>query len=254
LSEAAIIAGLVKAPSNYSPTADAEAARGRAGVVIQSMREYEFITASEAAAAEPAQVDLVPAPKQNSVRYFTDWVLPQLDTLIDESVEPIDVFTTLDPGMQRTADQAINANTPRALQGALVSLDRDGAIRAMVGGKDYVASLYNRATQATRQPGSAFKLFVYLSALEAGHTPKTSWWTRRSRSTAGARATTIACSAGRSRSARLSLSRSTPSRPSSARKSASAPSPTWPSASASPPRSTPSPRWCSARPTSGCST
>jgi penicillin-binding protein 1A len=171
LSEAAIIAGLVKAPSNYSPTADAEAARGRAGVVIQSMREYEFITASEAAAAEPAQVDLVPAPKQNSVRYFTDWVLPQLDTLIDESVEPIDVFTTLDPGMQRAADQAINGNTPRALQGALVSLDRDGAVRAMVGGKNYVASLYNRATQATRQPGSAFKLFVYLSALEAGHTP-----------------------------------------------------------------------------------
>ncbi|HEX8442924.1 MAG TPA: PBP1A family penicillin-binding protein [Allosphingosinicella sp.] len=171
LSEAAIIAGLVKAPSNYSPTADAEAARGRAGVVIQSMLEYEFITASEAAAAEPARVELVPPPKQNSVRYFTDWVLPQLDTLIDESVEPIDVFTTLDPGMQRVADQAVNANTPRALQGALVSLDRDGAVRAMVGGKNYVDSLYNRATQATRQPGSAFKLFVYLSALESGHKP-----------------------------------------------------------------------------------
>jgi penicillin-binding protein 1A len=171
LSEAAIIAGLVKAPSNYSPTADAEAARGRAGVVISSMREYGFITATEAAAAEPAQVQMVPTPKQNSVRYFTDWVLPQLDTLIDESVEPIDVYTTLDPGLQRAADQAINANTPRALQGALVSLDRDGAVRAMVGGKDYVASLYNRSTQATRQPGSAFKLFVYLAALEAGHKP-----------------------------------------------------------------------------------
>jgi penicillin-binding protein 1A len=171
LSEAAIIAGLVKAPSNYSPTADAEAARGRAGVVIQSMREYGFITASEAAAAAPAEVQLVPPPKQNSVRYFTDWVLPQLDTLIDESVEPIDVWTTLDPGMQRAADQAINANTPRALQGALVSLDRDGAVRAMIGGKNYVNSLYNRATQAQRQPGSSFKLFVYLAALEAGHRP-----------------------------------------------------------------------------------
>jgi len=171
LSEAAIIAGLVKAPSNYSPTADAEAAKGRAGVVLGLMREQDYISASEAAAATPADVKLVPTPKQNSVRYFTDWVLPQLDTLIDETVEPIDVWTTLDLGMQRAADQAINANTPAGAQGALVSLDRDGAIRAMVGGRDYVTSLYNRATQATRQPGSAFKLFVYLSALEAGHTP-----------------------------------------------------------------------------------
>jgi penicillin-binding protein 1A len=171
LSEAAIIAGLVKAPSNYSPTADAEAAKGRASVVLGLMREQDYISASEAAAAAPADVKLVPTPKQNSVRYFTDWVLPQLDTLIDETVEPIDVWTTLDLSMQRAADQAINANTPLGAQGALVSLDRDGAIRAMVGGRDYVTSLYNRATQATRQPGSAFKLFVYLSALEAGHTP-----------------------------------------------------------------------------------
>jgi penicillin-binding protein 1A len=140
--------------------------------VIRLMRGAGYISAAEAAAAEPADVKLVPTPKQNSVRYFTDWVLPQLDTLIDETVEPIDVWTTLDPGMQRAADQAINANTPKGAQGALVSLDRDGAVRAMVGGKDYVTSLYNRATQATRQPGSAFKLFVYLAALEAGHTPE----------------------------------------------------------------------------------
>jgi penicillin-binding protein 1A len=173
LSEAAIIAGLVKAPSNYSPTADAEAARQRAGVVIDLMRKNGDISAAEAAAAEPANVKLVPTPRQNSVRYFTDWVLPQLDTLIDETVEPIDVWTTLDLEMQRAGDQAINANTPRGAQGALVSLDRDGAIRAMVGGRDYVDSLYNRATQAQRQPGSSFKLFVYLSALEAGYTPTT---------------------------------------------------------------------------------
>ena len=171
LSEAAIIAGLVKAPSNYSPTADAEAAKRRAGLVIRLMKDQGYISAVEAASAEPAEVKLVPTPKQNSVRYFTDWVLPQLDTLIDETVEPIDVWTTLDVGMQRSADQAINANTPGGAQGALVSLDRDGAVRAMVGGRDYVSSLYNRATQATRQPGSAFKLFVYLAALEAGHRP-----------------------------------------------------------------------------------
>ena len=171
LSEAAIIAGLVKAPSNYAPTADAEAARERASVVIRLMREHGDISAASAAAAEPAEVRIVPTPKQNSVRYFTDWVLPQLDTLIDERVDPIDVWTTLDPNMQRVADQSVNANTPSGSQGALVALDRDGAVRAMVGGRDYVQSLYNRATQATRQPGSAFKLFVYLAAIEAGYKP-----------------------------------------------------------------------------------
>jgi penicillin-binding protein 1A len=173
LAEAAIIAGLVKAPSSYSPTADAEAARDRANVVIDLMRRNGNISAAEAAAAEPAQVKFVPTPRQNSVRYFTDWVLPQLDTLIDETVEPIDVWTTLDLDMQRAADAAINANTPAGAQGALVSLDRDGSVRAMVGGRDYVDSLYNRATQAQRQPGSSFKLFVYLSALEAGFKPDT---------------------------------------------------------------------------------
>jgi penicillin-binding protein 1A len=173
LSEAAIIAGLVKAPSNYSPTADAEAARERSKVVIELMREQEYITAAEAATTAPADVQLVTPAKQNSVRYFTDWVLPQLDTLIDESVEPIEVWTTLDPNMQRLADQVINATTPPGVQGALVALDRDGSVRAMIGGRNYVDSLYNRATQATRQPGSAFKLFVYLAALEFGYTPET---------------------------------------------------------------------------------
>lgn len=171
LAEAAIIAGLVKAPSNYSPTADAEAARSRASVVIELMRKNGEITSSEAFAAEPADVRIVPTPKQNSVRYFTDWVLPQLDTLIEENIEPIEVWTTLDPNMQRLADQVINANTPKGAQGALVALDRDGSVRAMVGGRDYVQSIYNRATQANRQPGSAFKLFVYLSALEFGYKP-----------------------------------------------------------------------------------
>ena len=171
LSEAAIIAGLVKAPSNYSPTADAEAARSRAEVVIELMRKNGDISGAEAFAAEPADVRIVPTPKQNSVRYFTDWVLPQLDTLIEESVEPIEVWTTLDPNMQRLADQVINANTPAGAQGALVALDRDGSVRAMVGGRDYVRSIYNRATQATRQPGSSFKLFVYLSAIEFGYAP-----------------------------------------------------------------------------------
>jgi len=171
LGEAAIIAGLVKAPSNYSPTADVEAARGRAGVVLNSMVENGFLPASAAAGVHPAEVRVQPAPKQNSVRYFTDWALPQLDTLIDETSDPIDVWTTLDPSMQSAANRAINSFAPAGAQGALVAIDRDGAVRAMVGGRDYVESIYNRATQAERQPGSAWKLFVYLSALESGMKP-----------------------------------------------------------------------------------
>jgi penicillin-binding protein 1A len=170
LAEAAIIAGLVKAPSNYSPTADAKAAVERAQVVLGVMEKNGTISPSEARSANPSNVKLAPEPQQNSVRYFTDWALPQLDTLISETSAPIDVWTTLDLGMQRGADSAIRANAPGGSQGALVALDRDGAVRAMVGGTDYVTSIYNRSTQAVRQPGSAFKLFVYLAALEYGMT------------------------------------------------------------------------------------
>lgn len=172
LSEAAIIAGLVKAPSNYSPTADVQAARGRARVVLDQMVANGFVSSAVAARVDPATVRIQPPPRQNSVRYFTDWALPQLDTLIDETSEAIEVWTTLDPSMQTAANRSINAYTPAAAQGALVSLDRDGAVRAMVGGRDYVSSIYNRATQAKRQPGSSWKLFVYLTALESGMKPE----------------------------------------------------------------------------------
>lgn len=172
LAEAAIIAGLVKAPSRYSPTADAKAALGRAGVVIEVMQDAGMISASEAASVKPADVKMASEPPQDSVRYFTDWALPQLDGLIDETEKPIDVWTTLDLKMQRAATAAIAANAPRGAQGALVAIDRDGAVKAMVGGTDYVTSNYNRAVTATRQPGSAWKLFVYLTALEAGFRPE----------------------------------------------------------------------------------
>jgi penicillin-binding protein 1A len=171
LGEAAIIAGLVKAPSNYAPSADAEAARSRSGIVLNSMVENGFITQAAAQSVNPAEIRIQQTTNNNSVRYFTDWALPQLDTLIDQTQDPIDVWTTLDPGMQAAADRAIRADAPAGTQGALVALDRDGAVRALVGGKDYVDSIYNRATQATRQPGSAFKLFVYLTALESGMKP-----------------------------------------------------------------------------------
>jgi len=170
--EAAIIAGLVKAPSRYSPTADVDAAVGRANVVLDLMREQGKISASEAA-IDPGTVKLEAESGQNSFRYFTDYVLPQLDLLLPNNAgfEPLEVWTTLDPALQRAGADAIRANAPGGAQGALVSLDRDGAILALVGGTDYVKSNYNRATEAQRQPGSAWKLFVYLAALEAGYTP-----------------------------------------------------------------------------------
>ena len=172
IPEAAIIAGMVKAPSNYSPTADIEAARGRAGVALDLMVQSGAITRAQADGADPQSVPLAPATeRQNSTRYFTDWTLPQLDMLIDETNQPIDVWTTIDLNMQRVAEAAVNANVPSGAQGALITLDRDGAVRAMVGGRDYLTSSYNRATQAIRQPGSSFKLFVYLTALESGLNP-----------------------------------------------------------------------------------
>ncbi|MEO6388884.1 MAG: penicillin-binding transpeptidase domain-containing protein, partial [Croceibacterium sp.] len=160
------------APSRYSPTADIDAAVGRANVVLELMRQQGRISAS-AAAIDPSAVKLEQESGQNSFRYFTDYVLPQLDLLLPNSanLEPIEVWTTIDPAMQRAATEAVRNNAPAGAQGALVSLDRDGAILALVGGTDYVKSNYNRATDAVRQPGSAWKLFVYLAALENGYTP-----------------------------------------------------------------------------------
>ena len=171
LPEAAIIAGLVKAPSHYAPTADAEAAVGRGTVVLGLMAETGKISASQAAATDLKQVKFAQETGQNSVRYFTDWALPQLDLLLGETDQPIEVWTTLDVKLQNAATAAVKANAPGGAQGALVSMDRDGAVLALVGGTDYVTSNYNRAVNAVRQPGSAWKLFVYLAALEAGYTP-----------------------------------------------------------------------------------
>lgn len=171
VAESAIIAGLVKAPSRYSPTADVDAAVSRANVVLRLMREQGRISAAQAS-VDPDTVKIRPEEGQNSVRYFTDWALPQLDLLLPyDNYEPIEVWTTIDLGMQRAATAAVKSNVPNGAQGALVSMDRDGAILAMVGGTDYVQSNYNRATEAIRQPGSAWKLFVYLAALEVGYRP-----------------------------------------------------------------------------------
>src|SRR5690606_30747383 len=150
---------------------DVQAAIGRANVVIGQMRKYGAIGPEEAANIDVSAVKLRQDHGQNSVRYFTDWVLPQLDLLLPETDEALEVWTTLDRDMQRAATSAIKGYTPKGAQGALVSLDRDGAVLALVGGTDYVETNYNRAVSALRQPGSAWKLFVYLAALEAGYTP-----------------------------------------------------------------------------------
>ncbi len=171
VAEAAIIAGLVKAPSRYSPTADVKAAVGRANVVLETMRRNGVLEAGQLATVDVSAVKLKADTGGNSVRYFTDWALPQLDLLLPDTTEPLEVWTTLDVAMQSAATSAVHANVPKGAQGALVSLDRDGAVLAMVGGTDYVATNYNRATNALRQPGSAWKLFVYLAALEAGYIP-----------------------------------------------------------------------------------
>ena len=171
--EAAVIAGLVKAPSNYAPSADASAARNRAAVVVNVMEETEKLSPERAAATRTALARLrfVPQPRENNVRYFTDWALSEMETLTDETVEPLVVTTTLISSMQNAGEKAIIEGAPQGAQGALVAMSTDGAIRAMIGGRDYVSSIYNRAATARRQPGSAFKLFTYLAALEDGVTP-----------------------------------------------------------------------------------
>ncbi len=144
---------------------------GRGQVVLGLMVQNQKVSSAAAQAAKLKGMKIAQESGQNSLRYFTDWALPQLDMLLPESTEPIEVWTTLDVKLQGAATESIQRNVPGGAQGALVSMDRDGAVLALVGGTDYVTSNYNRATNAVRQPGSAWKLFVYLAALESGYTP-----------------------------------------------------------------------------------
>ena len=155
LSEAAVIAGLVKAPSNYSPTADAEAAVGRAGVVIQQMERNGFITPSQAANADPQALKLARAQAEFGSLFHRLGAAParHADRRAERAARRVD-----DARPQYAARGRCRRpqRRPPGTQGALVSLDRDGSVRAMVGGLDYVSTNYNRATTAVRQPGSAF--------------------------------------------------------------------------------------------------
>ncbi|MCF6196467.1 MAG: hypothetical protein L3J50_07160 [Emcibacter sp.] len=146
-------------------------------MVLDNMVEAGYITQSVADTAKGRNVDIADTQSGGDERYFTDWIIEKSAALIGQPTEPIIIYTTLMPHMQNKADKALQQVMDRegakyhAGQAALVSLDMDGAVRAMVGGTDYMKSQFNRAAQARRQPGSAFKLFIYLAALEAGLTP-----------------------------------------------------------------------------------
>jgi penicillin-binding protein 1A len=176
LYESAVIAGLLKAPSRFSPTRDRAAAAARAAQVLGNMVEAGYITRAAAEAARQRGFDLASGGHAGS-RYFTDWVADQIRDFAGSADRDLVVETTLDPRLQAAAESAIadeltrDGARDRASEGALVALMPDGAVRAMVGGRDYGDSQFNRATEAERQPGSAFKPFVYLAGLEAGLRP-----------------------------------------------------------------------------------
>jgi penicillin-binding protein 1A len=178
LYESAVIAGLLKAPTRFNPARDRDAAAARTAQVLANMADAGFIGREQAAAALKQGSSLTEvAPARPGSRYFADWVTEQLAEFADAATRDVTVVTTLDPRMQAEAEAAIGDVLAReggrmaVTEGALVAMTPDGAVRAMVGGRDYDRSQFNRATQAQRQPGSAFKPFVYLAGLEAGLDP-----------------------------------------------------------------------------------
>tara|TARA_B110000971_G_C20030858_1_gene511359 strand:+ start:1863 stop:3734 length:1872 start_codon:yes stop_codon:yes gene_type:complete len=176
IGEAAMLAGLLKAPSRYAPTRSPEAARERTLIVLGAMRDVGHITVQEAVALAGAPVSIVNR-SSDAAHYAIDWTLDQLPDFVGRPRADLDVVTTLDPRLQLAAERSIKAVLNRhgearnAGQAAMVVMSPDGAIRAMVGGKSYTESTFNRATMAKRQPGSAFKPIVYLAALENGLAP-----------------------------------------------------------------------------------
>ena len=175
--QSAMLAGLLKAPSRYNPATDSQAARARTKVVLQAMVDAGYLSAGEARTAEQGgQVRIARGPSGRG-RYFADWVLANLDDLIGTIEDDLIVHTTLDPVVQAAAEDRLTAALDRGAnkngpgQGAIVVLSPDGAVKALVGGRSYRTSQFNRAVQARRQPGSAFKPIVYLAGLEAGLRP-----------------------------------------------------------------------------------
>jgi penicillin-binding protein 1A len=179
LAEDAMLAGLVRAPSQLAPTRNFGGAKERQELVLQAMVETKAITAAEAetARAQPVKLRTPPETPPGS-NYFVDMVAGDVRRLLGSSSGDLTLRTTLNLELQRLAEGVIErrleaeGSKKNVSQSALVALTKDGAVLAMVGGRDYEASQFNRATQAKRQAGSLFKLFVYLTALQRGYTPQ----------------------------------------------------------------------------------
>ena len=178
--EAAVIAGLLKAPSKYSPAHHPERAIKRAKVVLGLMQEAGFVRDFDSY-LEQGQKEIKEITHQTGQgpRYFADWVYEMVPSMIGSIDKDIVVVTTLNTDMQRHAEKVCQMHLEatgkefKTSELAFVAMSPDGAVKAMVGGKDYTASQFNRVTQAMRQPGSSFKMFIYLAAMEAGKTPDT---------------------------------------------------------------------------------
>ncbi len=173
LLEAAVIAGMLKAPSRYNPIASKKRAVDRAKVVLKTMVETDAISETERQEALKMRLGAEKSDKVENANYFADWVYNEVNDYIGERDNDIYVMTTLDQGLQEKAakilEQTIVANKHKNVsQGAVVVMDYYGAVKAMVGGVNYNKSQFNRAIQALRQPGSSFKPFVYLTALQRG--------------------------------------------------------------------------------------
>jgi len=179
LGEAALLAGLVKSPSRLAPTRNFDGAEKRAKVVLAAMAELSFISRSAERTALARPLRIVAQANMGSVHYVADWVMDALNDAIGHVDDDIIVQTTIDAALQASAEKALNDELAQkgdkngVTQGALIAMTPDGAVRALVGGRDYAESQFNRAVAAKRQPGSAFKPFVYLTALEHGLTPDT---------------------------------------------------------------------------------
>ena len=176
--EAAMLAGMLKAPSRYNPFNDKELAKARARLVIANMVADEQLTEEEAQAISEGSAPSVATDAKGQIgQYFADWVIDQVSSYVGGADQDLVVQTTLDPRLQHQAEAALakvlaeQGPEMKASQGALVAMRPDGAVLALVGGTDYRSSQFNRATQALRQPGSAFKTFVFLTAFENGYTP-----------------------------------------------------------------------------------
>jgi penicillin-binding protein 1A len=177
LTEAAIIAGSVKAPARYNPLSDSDAGLARAQLVLRAMQNAGFIDENTRALAEATRPRIVRANGTPGAGWFADWIMAHLGEFVGDTRQPVIVETSFDLQTQAMAEQAVarglaaEGEQYHVGQAALVAMTPDGGIRAMVGGKSYGVSGFNRATDAVRQPGSAFKPFVYLTALEHGHVP-----------------------------------------------------------------------------------